>query len=305
MDYATWRGIGGTTPRARTRGTMEDMDRAELATVLRSARSRLSPADAGLPAGARRQVPGLRREEVASLAGVSVDYIVRLEQGRGPKPSDQVLGALTRALRLTDVDRDLVYRLAGSEPPPAGRIPLVIRPSVQRLLDRLADLPVLVLSAKSDILAWNPLSAALLGDFSAIAPARRNIMWQRFLGTGMGRVVMTPEEADSNAAACVGCLRAVKATYPDDPDLSRLITELRTGSTEFESHWRAGRSSTMHSLTKTIAHPDLGTLTLDCDAMHVPDTDQTIIIYSAPPNTPTATALDLLRVTGLETFDAG
>ncbi len=284
---------------------MEDVDRAELATVLRSARSRLSPTDAGLPAGARRQVPGLRREEVASLAGVSVDYIVRLEQGRGPKPSDQVLGALTRALRLTDVDRDLVYRLAGAEPPQAGRIPLVIRPSVQRLLDRLADLPVLVLSAKSDILAWNPLSAALLGDFSAIPPARRNIMWQRFLGTGMGRVVMTPEEADSNAAACVGCLRAVKATYPDDPDLNRLITELRTGSEEFESHWRAGRSSTMHSLTKTIAHPDLGTLTLDCDAMHVPDTDQTIIIYSAPPNTPTATALDLLRVTGLESFDAG
>ncbi|MFE6919459.1 helix-turn-helix transcriptional regulator [Nocardia sp. NPDC057663] len=281
---------------------MENVDRAELATVLRSARSRLTPADAGLPAGSRRQVPGLRREEVASLAGVSVDYIVRLEQGRGPKPSDQVLGALTRALRLTDVDRDLVYRLAGSEPPQAGRIPLVIRPSVQRLLDRLADLPVLVLSAKSDILAWNPLSAALLGDFSAIPPAQRNIMWQRFLGTGMGRVVMTPEETDSNAAACVGCLRAVKATYPDDPDLMRLLTELRTGSPEFESHWQAGRSSVMHSLTKTIAHPDLGPLTLDCDAMHVPDTDQTVIIYSAPPNTPTATALDLLRVTGLETF---
>ncbi|MGS2806263.1 helix-turn-helix transcriptional regulator [Nocardia sp. MW-W600-9] len=278
------------------------MDRAELATVLRMARSRLSPADAGLPSGSRRQVPGLRREEVASLAGVSVDYVVRLEQGRGPTPSDQVLGALTRALRLADVDRDLVYRLAGSEPPQAGRVPMVIRPSVLRLLDRLSDLPVLVLSAKSDVLAWNPLAAALLGDFSAIPPARRNIMWQRFLGTGMGRVVMTPEEADSNAAACVGCLRAVKAAYPDDPELTRLLTELRTGSAEFEAHWQAGRSSVMHSLTKTIAHPQLGTLTLDCDAMHVPDADQTVIIYSAPPHTPTATALDLLRVTGLETF---
>ncbi|MFD8098620.1 helix-turn-helix transcriptional regulator [Nocardia fluminea] len=278
------------------------MDRAELATVLRTARSRLTPADAGLPGGSRRQVPGLRREEVASLAGVSVDYIVRLEQGRGPKPSEQVLGALTRALRLTDVDRDLVFRLAGSEPPQAGRIPMAIRPSVLRLLDRLADLPVLVLSAKSDVLAWNPLSAALLGDFSAIPVPQRNIMWQRFLGTGTGRIVMTPEEADSNAAACVGCLRAVKAAYPDDPGLSRLLTELRTGSAEFEEHWQAGRSSAMHSLTKTIAHPDLGALTLDCDAMHVPDTDQTIIIYSATPHTPTATALDLLRVTGLESF---
>ncbi|MFJ2664429.1 helix-turn-helix transcriptional regulator [Nocardia fluminea] len=280
------------------------MDKAELATVLRTARSRLTPADAGLPGGSRRQVPGLRREEVASLAGVSVDYIVRLEQGRGPKPSEQVLGALTRALRLTDVDRDLVFRLAGSEPPQAGRIPMAIRPSVLRLLDRLADLPVLVLSAKSDVLAWNPLSAALLGDFSAIPVPQRNIMWQRFLGTGTGRLVLTPEEADSNAAACVGCLRAVNAAYPDDPGLSRLLTELRTGSPEFESLWQAGRSSAMHSLTKTIAHPDLGALTLDCDAMHVPDTDQTIIIYSATPHTPTATALDLLRVTGLESFTA-
>ncbi|MFC4125486.1 helix-turn-helix transcriptional regulator [Nocardia rhizosphaerae] len=280
------------------------MDRAELATVLRTARSRITPADVGLPTGSRRQVPGLRREEVAALAGVSVGYIVRLEQGRGPKPSEQVLGALTRALRLTEVDRDLVYRLAGSEPPQAGRIPMVVRPSVLRLLDRLADLPVLVLSAKSDVLAWNPMAAALLGDFSALPPARRNIMWQRFLGTGMGRMVMTPEEAERNAAACVGCLRAVKATYPDDRDLIRLLTELRTGSTEFETHWQAGRSSTMHSLTKTIAHPTLGTLTLDCDAMHVPATDHTVIIYSAPPNTPTATALELLRVTGLESFDA-
>ncbi|MFF2088291.1 helix-turn-helix transcriptional regulator [Nocardia sp. NPDC058176] len=280
------------------------MDRAELATVLRTARSRITPADAGLPSGSRRQVPGLRREEVANLAGVSVDYIVRLEQGRGPKPSEQVLGALTRALRLTDVDRDLVYRLAGSEPPQAGRIPMLIRPSVLRLLDRLADLPVLVLSAKSDVLAWNPLSAALFGDYSAIPPRERNIMWQRFLGSGTGRIVMTPEEADDNAAACVGCVRAVKAAYPDDPDLTRLLTELRTGSAEFEAHWQAGRSSAMYSLTKTIAHPHLGTLTLDCDAMHVPDTDQTVIIYSAAPSTPTASALDLLRVTGLESFDS-
>ncbi|WP_410870446.1 helix-turn-helix transcriptional regulator [Nocardia sp. A7] len=283
---------------------MDEVDRAELATVLRTARSRLTPADAGLPGGSRRQVPGLRREEVAYLAGVSVDYIVRLEQGRGPKPSDQVLGALTRALRLSDVDRDLVYRLAGSEPPQAGRIPMLIRPSVLRLLDRLADLPVMVLSAKSDILAWNPLSAALFGDFSAIPPAERNIMWQRFLGTSLNRIVMTPEEADRNAEACVGCLRAVKAAYPDDPGLTRLLAELRSNSPQFDTLWKAGRSSTLRSLTKTIAHPHLGTLTLDCDAMLVPEADQSVIIYSAPPHTPTATALDLLRVTGLESFES-
>ncbi|MET9213253.1 MULTISPECIES: helix-turn-helix transcriptional regulator [unclassified Nocardia] len=281
---------------------MENVDRAELAAVLRSARSRLTPADAGLPAGSRRQVPGLRREEVASLAGVSVDYIVRLEQGRGPKPSSQVLGALTRALRLPDADRDLVFRLAGSEPPQAGRIPMLIRPSVQRLLDRLTDLPVMVLSAKSDVLAWNPLSAALFGDFSAYPPAQRNVLWQRFLGTAPTRIVLSPDRAEDTAAACVGSLRATKADYPDDPDLTRLITELRTGSEYFDQLWRTGRSGSLHALTKTIIHPDLGTLTLDCDTMLVPDSGQTILIYSAAPGTPTASALELLRVTGLESF---
>ncbi|MEV6214296.1 helix-turn-helix transcriptional regulator [Nocardia sp. NPDC051833] len=281
---------------------MENVDRAELATVLRSARSRLSPADAGLPAGSRRQVPGLRREEVASLAGVSVDYIVRLEQGRGPKPSSQVLGALTRALRLPDADRDLVFRLAGSEPPQAGRIPMLIRPSVQRLLDRLTDLPVMVLSAKSDVLAWNPLSAALFGDFSAYPPAQRNVLWQRFLGTAPTRIVMSPDRAEDTAAACVGSLRATKADYPDDPDLTRLITELRTGSEYFDQLWRTGRSGSLSALTKTIIHPELGTLTLDCDTMLVPDSGQTVLIYSAAPGTPTASALELLRVTGLESF---
>ncbi|MFD5174506.1 helix-turn-helix transcriptional regulator [Nocardia sp. NPDC058379] len=281
---------------------MENVDRAELAAVLRSARSRLTPADAGLPAGSRRQVPGLRREEVASLAGVSVDYIVRLEQGRGPKPSSQVLGALTRALRLPDADRDLVFRLAGSEPPQAGRIPMLIRPSVQRLLDRLTDLPVMVLSAKSDVLAWNPPSAALFGDFSAYPPAQRNILWQRFLGTAPTRIVLSPDRAEDTAAACVGSLRATKADYPDDPDLTRLITELRTGSEYFDQLWRTGRSGSLNALTKTIIHPDLGTLTLDCDTMLVPDSGQTVLIYSAAPGTPTASALELLRVTGLESF---
>ncbi|MFI9509163.1 helix-turn-helix transcriptional regulator [Nocardia sp. NPDC052566] len=278
------------------------MDRSELATVLRTARSRISPGAVGLPAGSRRQVPGLRREEVAQLAGLSVDYIVRLEQGRGPKPSVQVLNALTRALRLTDTDRDLIFRLAGSEPPQAGRIQMLIRPSVIRLLDRMADLPVMVLSAKSDVLAWNPLAAALLGDFSEYPVAQRNIHWQRFLGTGQHRVIMTADEDDANAAACVGSLRSTKSRYPDDPELTRLIAELRANSSRFDDLWRTGHSGRVRSLTKTIAHPALGTLTFDCDALLVPEADQTVVVHSAAPGTPTASAVDLLRVTGLEQF---
>ncbi|MEV6280233.1 helix-turn-helix transcriptional regulator [Nocardia sp. NPDC051832] len=278
------------------------MDRAELAMVLRTARSRITPAEAGLASGSRRQVPGLRREEVAQLAGLSVDYIVRLEQGRGPKPSEQVLGALSRALRVGDADRDLIFRLAGADPPQAGRIPLVIRPSVLRLLDRMADLPALVLSAKSDVLAWNSLAAGLFGDFSARPPAQRNLLWQRFLGTGPDRLVMTSAEEADHAVDCVGCLRTVQAKYPKDPGLARLITELRTGSPRFDELWRAGRSGRLRSRAATIAHPDLGALTLDCDVLLVPEADQTVVVYSAAPGTPAAAALDLLRVTGLERF---
>ncbi|MGW0709544.1 helix-turn-helix transcriptional regulator [Streptomyces sp. NPDC002643] len=280
------------------------MDRAELAAVLRTARARVKPSDVGLPAGLRRQVPGLRREEVAQLAGLSVDYVVRLEQGRGPRPSSQVLRALTQALRLGDDDRDLVFRLAGTEPPQAGRVPMLVRSSVLRLLDRMSDLPALVLSVKSDILAWNPLAAALFGDFSELPPAQRNIIRQRFLGTGPGRMILAPEEHDTAAAECVGCLRAAQAQYPHDPDLGRLITELRAHNRRFDDLWRAGRAGRRHPTTLTVHHPELGRLTLDCDTLLVPEGDQSLVVYSAAPGTPEASQLDLLRVTGIERFTA-
>ncbi|MET8876807.1 helix-turn-helix transcriptional regulator [Nocardia sp. NPDC004604] len=276
------------------------MDRTQLAALLRQARARVRPGDVGLPNGARRQVPGLRREEVAQLAGVSVDYVVRLEQGRGPRPSAAVLGALARALRLEDIERDLMFRLAGSAPPQEGRIAMVVRPSVLRLLDRMADLPALVISAKADVLAWNSMAAALLGDFSAWSPARRNIIWQSFLGTEPSRVVFTPEEAEAAAESWVASLRSAKATYPDDPDLARLITELCSRSERFEWLWREGRTGNWRSATKTIDHPEVGRMVLDCDALFVPDTDQAVVVYSAAPGTPAASALELLRITGTQ-----
>jgi transcriptional regulator with XRE-family HTH domain len=276
------------------------VDRAELAAVLRTARSRVKPADVGLPAGPRRQVPGLRREEVAQLAGLGVDYVIRLEQGRGPKPSTQVLSALARALRLSDDDRDTLFRLADSAPPQAGRVPVLVRQSVLRLLDRMSDLPALVLSAKSDVLAWNPLATALLGDFSELPPERRNLIRQRFLGTGIGRVTLSPDS--DSAADCVACLRTAQARYPRDPDLARLVADLRAGSARFDGLWRAGRSGRLRAGRTTIEHPDLGPLTLDCDVLLVPESDQTLLVYSAAPGTPSASALGLLRVTGLEQF---
>jgi transcriptional regulator with XRE-family HTH domain len=279
---------------------MRGVDRAELAAVLRTARARVKPADVGLPAGRRRQVPGLRREELAQLAGVGVDYVIRLEQGRGPKPSPQVLGALARALRLTDDDRDTLFRLAGSAPPGTGGVPMHVRPGLLRLLDRMSDLPVLVLSAKSDVLAWNPLAAALFGDFSTMPPAERNLIRQRFLGPGLGRIPLPPDS--DSAADCVGCLRTARARYPDDRDLTRLIADLRRGSARFDELWRAARSGRLRGGSATVHHPQLGRITLDCDVLQEPDTDQAVLVYSAPPGTPGVSALELLRVTGLERF---
>jgi transcriptional regulator with XRE-family HTH domain len=283
------------------------VNRTELADVLRRARMRLTPGDVGLPAGDRRRVAGLRREEVAMLAGVSVDYVVRLEQARGPHPSAQVLTALSRALRLDDDARDELFHLAGHAPPRPGLINELVRPSVHRLIDRLSDLPVMVLSAKGDILAWNALAAALVRDWSAVPRLERNIIWQRFLGTDdheHGRVAMTESERAATDAQSVASLRATAARYPDDPGLRRLIAELQRRSDHFAALWRAGGSSPWRSFTKTIEHPTVGLITLDCDSLHLPDSDQTMIVYSASAGSPAVEALALLRVIGTQQMSA-
>lgn len=267
--------------------------------MLRRARARVRPQDVGLPAGARRRVPGLRREEVAQLAQLSVDYVVRLEQGRGPRPSAAVLAAVARALRLDVDERDQLFHLAGTPPPAAGRVVSDVRPSVLRLLDRLGDLPVVVLDAIGTMIAWNDLASALLGDFSTMPPGQRNLCWQRFLGPP-GRVAADDEEREQTDAQTVAGLRAAAARYPEDPDVRRLVRELRTRSPRFEALWAEGRSAQWRSHRKTVAHPELGLLTLDCDTLHVPDCDQALIVYSTAPDTSEAEALRLLRVVGTQ-----
>jgi transcriptional regulator with XRE-family HTH domain len=273
-----------------------------LSGFLRQARTRVSPADVGLPAGTRRRVVGLRREEVAQLANISVDYLVRLEQGRGAGVSDAVLAALARALQLSDDERAHLFYLAGSAPPRPGQIDGVVRASTLRVLERLVDLPAMVLDAKSDVLAWNALAAALLGDFSAWAPPTRNLVWQRFLGVEL-RVSTSAEEGGRTAAESVASLRVVAARYPEDVGLRRLIDQLRSGSQSFVGLWDQTRPQERRSSTKTIRHPELGIIELDCDSLHMPESDQRMIVYSAPLNSPAADALALLRVIGLQQLE--
>jgi transcriptional regulator with XRE-family HTH domain len=147
-----------------------------LGGALQAWRARVSPASVGLPSGTRRRVSGLRREELAGLAGLSVDYLVRLEQGRATNPSPETLGALARALRLTTLERDMLYGIAGTAPPGPGAVPNHIPPGVQRMVDRLGDTPVAIFSSVWTIIQWNEMFAALQGDPSRWEGLNRNLV---------------------------------------------------------------------------------------------------------------------------------
>jgi transcriptional regulator with XRE-family HTH domain len=275
------------------------MNRRELGAALRVWRERIPPAEVGLPAGPRRRTPGLRREEVAQLAGMSVDYLTRLEQGRGPHPSGAVLTSLARALRLTAAERDHLFVLAGTSPPSPGRIADTVKPSVLRLIDRFTDLPALLFNARLDILAWNPMAAALFGDFSALPLAERNIAWHRFVARADRLAVDAAKRAELDLGL-VGLLRDAAARYPDDPRLRRLVRRLRAASPDFDRMWARRPVGRRMDDRKRFDHPELGVVELDCDALHVPGDDQTLIVYSAGAGTPEAEALALLRVLGTQ-----
>jgi hypothetical protein len=213
-----------------------------------------------------------------------------------------VLAALARALRMSDAERAELFELADVKLPQSGRVEMLVRGSVQRLLDRLGDLPVMVISAKGDVLAWNALATALVGDWSRFPARERNIVWQRFIGTG-GRVAQTDDEREMTAQQSVASLRAAAARYPADPDVARLVKELRQRSTEFDRIWSEAPAAGWLSHTKTIAHPDVGPITLDCESLTIPDSGQAVIVYSAEPGTRAAEQLDLLRVLGTQRMD--
>jgi transcriptional regulator with XRE-family HTH domain len=276
---------GGTTSRVRHHG---EVDRAELGGFLRSRRARLQPAEVGLAPGLRRQTPGLRREEVALLAGISVDYYIRLEQGRGPHPSEQVLIALGRTLRLTGDEHDYLLRLGGQAPAsvePAREVP----ENVLRLLDRLDDVPAMVINACFDVLAWNQMMVVLIGDLSAVPYRRRNRLRWLFDSSN----VATGNKLQL-ARQCVADLRA-GGRYPADPEVRRLVDELSAESSQFAELWAEREIEVQRSLTKRSVHPIVGELELDCEILTVPGHDVRLLLYTAAPGTISHEALSLLR----------
>jgi transcriptional regulator with XRE-family HTH domain len=275
------------------------MQRAMLAQFLRNRRSRLHPGDVGLPPGQRRRAQGLRREEAAQLAGISTDYYARLEQGRGPRPSRQVLTALARGLRLSDDERDHLYRLAGEPPPEPTAATRHVRPGVLHLLDRLADDAAVLVDELGDVLAWTPLAAALWGDFATLPEAQRNLY--RLFFTGPPEFDRIPSEDRQDAARThVAQLRATWARHPAEARIGQLISELTTASPLFARLWPEHDVAIRRQARKRVQHPTVGRLELDCEVLLTPEQDQRLILHTAPPGTETAERLDLLRVIGLQ-----
>jgi transcriptional regulator with XRE-family HTH domain len=279
------------------------MDSWEFGRAVRRWRDRVTPSAVGVPVGGRRRATGLRREELAGLAGISVDYLTRLEQGRATSPSVQVVEALARALRVSDTERDLLFRLAGHAPPGLDVVSSRITPSVQRLLDRLANTPVAVFDATWTLVVANAPYDAVMGPTTGWRGIERNSVWRHLAGPG-SRAVQTPEQKAELEARLVADLRLTAARYPADQRLKQLTRDLAAQSQRFIKLWESSALEPHQDSgrRKVIDHPDVGPITLDCDTLIVAADDLRIMIYTAEPDTEDAERLALAVVLGTQSL---
>ncbi|OZE94301.1 XRE family transcriptional regulator [Rhodococcus sp. 15-2388-1-1a] len=280
------------------------MDKQELGAFLRSRRVKLQPQDVGLPSGPRRRTPGLRREEVAVLAHISTEYYVRLEQGRAPRPSAEVLAGIAAALCLDDTESEHLHALAGTAPARSGLHRRDVRPSILALLERLPQTAAIVMSAAFEVLAWNDLAAALMEDFGSLTPRDRNLARKAFLGTEQAgeRLYGISDDVHFRRSA-VNELRTALTRYPTDETVRELVAELREGSPEFARLWERHDVAVSPALRKTFRNTAVGEITVDCDSLKLVEVDQHLILYTAAPGTPDADKLALLAMIGHEKSD--
>ena len=282
---------------------MVDAPHGDLGSLLHSWRDRLSPVDVGFPAGGARRAVGLRREELASLAGVSVDYLVRLEQGRATRPSSQVAASLARALQLSDAERDHLFVLAGLLPPSPGEVPTHIPPGVSRLVARLGETPIAVFSAAWDLITWSPLWGALIGQPPTDSATRPNLLRAHFGGTGLGMsddaIASRTGDTRRFEASLVADLRRVRGRYPGDRNVTVLVDELLAWSPRFKQLWESGDVAEHQSERKVVRNAIVGDIEVDCDVFTVAGTDLRIVAYTAATGSEAAEKLDFLRVSAV------
>jgi len=268
----------------------------ELRDFLRARRAALGPEAAGLRSPAGRRVPGLRREELASLAGVSVDYYTRLEQGRPITPSEGVLDAIATALRLDPAEREYLHNVARRSSPARRRTPSrpqTVRPGLLALMEQLGDAPALILGRRTDVLAMNRTARLLLADFPAMPARDRNAT--RWLILDEGAKSLFGDSWEPTAADFVGMLRMDAARHPDDPKTAELVGELSVHSQPFRRWWASQKVVERGHHHKCLSHPLIGDLAMDTEALTFPgDPDQTMFVFLPAPSSPARHALDLL-----------
>jgi transcriptional regulator with XRE-family HTH domain len=279
------------------------MDRPGLAEFLRARREALQPSDVGLPAGARRRTAGLRREEIAAVVGMSADYWARLEQRRGPQPSDQMLTAIARGLRLGLDERDHLFRLAGHEAPRRARLSPHVSPGLMRVLDRLDDTPALVITELGETLAQNRLAAAVFGD---------GVGWTGLDRSGIHRWFAHPEarsqyperDHERQGRLQVAQLRVAASMADPDPLAARVVASLLATSDEFRHYWDLQEVGTRFEEHKTLQHPEVGEIEVHCQALFTEDQSQVLLVLTPVPGSGAVEALALLGVVGEQRFSA-
>lgn len=271
------------------------MDIAGFGSFIRSRRDALAPEDVGLRHGSRRRTPGLRREEVAELADMSADYLARLERGAGPRPSEQMISALARGLRLSIDERDHLLLLAGHQAPARTGTDGHVSPGLMRILDHLADTPALVLGPVGQTLAQNTAAIALLGDASQFTGARRSAIYRWFTDPA-SRTIYPMQDHDHHSHVQVSQLRTVAARLGPHSDPARLAHHLEQHSPEFARLWSTQVLGVRQSEEKRICHPEVGELVLHCQVATDLDQTQSLLVFTATPGTSSAEKLRLLTV---------
>ncbi len=277
------------------------MDRAALAEFLRRRREELRPEDVGLSPGARRRAPGLRREEVAALAAMSADYYTRLEQRRGPRPSEQMLAALARALRLTGHERDYLFQVSGHTPPASVGTPTHVAPALLRVLDRLADTPALILSDLGETLVQNAMADALFGDRTGYTGLARSEIYRWFTDPAE-RLRYPEDDRDRQGRAQVANLRAAYGSMGAKSRAGELVRALNRVSPEFAELWERHEVAKRFADHKTLVHPEIGPIEVDCQVLFTEDQSQALLVLTAPPGSDGEQKLRLLGVLGQQRF---
>ena len=277
------------------------MDRAALADFLRRRRAALRPEDVALPTGARRRAPGLRREEVAALATMSPDYYTRLEQQRGPQPSEQMLASLARALRLSGDERDYLFQMAGHNAPAPVSAATHVAPALQRVLDRLDDTPAVILSNLGETLVQNRMADALFGDKSGYSGLARAEIYRWFTDPP-SRLLYPEDDRDRQSRALVANLRAAYGSMGSRSRAGQLVRALQKVSAEFAELWDRHEVAKRFEDHKTLIHPELGPIEVDCQVLFTEDQSQALLVLTAAPRTEGDEKLRLLAVLGQEHF---